>query len=71
MQKKNLIASLSEGDESLDYLPVSEPDVFSIGGIELYDKEVFSQNNINLSFLKSSKILYKQFENIFIPNLFY
>lgn len=41
----------------------------SIGGIELYDKEVFSQNNINLSFLKSSKILYKQFENIFIPNL--
>ena len=34
VQKKNLIASLSEGDESLDYLPVSEPDVFSIGGIE-------------------------------------
>lgn len=41
----------------------------SIGGMELYDKEVFSQNNINLSFLKSNKILYKQFENIFIPNL--
>ena len=25
----------------------------SIGGIELYDKEVFSQNDINLSFLKT------------------
>ena len=35
VQKKNRIASLSEGDESLDYLPVGEPDVFSIGGIEL------------------------------------
>jgi hypothetical protein len=41
----------------------------TIGGIELYDKEVFSQNDINLSFLKSSEISYKQFNNEFIPNL--
>ena len=41
----------------------------SIGGIELYDKEIFSQNDINLSFLKSSEIFYKQFNNEFIPNL--
>jgi len=41
----------------------------SIGGIELYDKEVFSQNNINLQFLKSSEILYKQFNNEFVANL--
>jgi hypothetical protein len=41
----------------------------SIGGIELYDKEVFSQNNINLSFLKTHKISYKQFNNEFVPNL--
>ena len=41
----------------------------SIGGVELYDKEVFSQNNINLNFLKSSEILYKQFNNEFVPNL--
>ena len=41
----------------------------SIGGIELYDKEIFSQNDINLSFLKSSEISYKQFNNEFIPNL--
>lgn len=41
----------------------------SIGGIELYDKTVFSQNNINLSFLKTGKISYKQFNNEFIPNL--
>ena len=41
----------------------------SIGGIELYDKEVFSQNDINLSFLKTHEILYKQFNNEFVPNL--
>lgn len=41
----------------------------SIGGIELYDKEIFSQNDINLSFLKSHEISYKQFNNEFIPNL--
>ena len=41
----------------------------SIGGIELYDKEVFSQNDINLSFLKTHEISYKQFNNEFAPNL--
>ena len=41
----------------------------SIGGIELYDKEVFSQNDINLSFLKTHEISYKQFNNEFVPNL--
>ena len=41
----------------------------SIGGIELYDKAVFSQNNINLSFLKTHEISYKQFNNEFVPNL--
>ena len=34
VQKINSISSLSEGDESLDYFPVGEPDAFSIGGIE-------------------------------------
>ncbi|MBU46862.1 MAG: hypothetical protein CMD28_05455 [Flavobacteriales bacterium] len=41
----------------------------SIGGIELYDKSVFSQNDINLSFLKTYEISYKQFNNEFVPNL--
>ena len=41
----------------------------SIGGIELYDKEVFSQNDINLSFLKTHEISYKQFNNEFVSNL--
>ena len=41
----------------------------SIGGIELYDKEIFSQNDIHLSFLKAHEISYKQFNNEFVPNL--
>jgi len=39
----------------------------SIGGIELYDKETFKQNNIELNFIKSNLIQYKQFNNKFIP----
>ena len=40
-----------------------------IGGIELYDKDVFFQNDIHLSFLKTHQVSYKQFNNEFIPNL--
>ena len=36
-----------------------------IGGIELYDKKVF--NNYNIEFLRSKSINYKQFNNEFIP----
>ena len=40
-----------------------------IGGIELYDKEAFSSAGINLSFLKSNEIIYKQFNDEFVSNL--
>lgn len=39
----------------------------SIGGIELYDKEIFKQNGIKLNFIKSNPIQYKQFNNEFVP----
>jgi hypothetical protein len=39
------------------------------GGIALYDKNVFLDNNITLDFIKSSPIIYKQFENTFVPYL--
>ena len=38
-----------------------------IGGVDLYDKGVFNKNGINLSFIKSRIIHYKQFDNEFIP----
>jgi hypothetical protein len=41
----------------------------AIGGIELYSKNIFLQNNIDLMFIRTKKIEYKQFNNEFIPNL--
>ncbi|OUR90536.1 hypothetical protein A9Q81_18790 [Gammaproteobacteria bacterium 42_54_T18] len=40
-----------------------------IGGTCLYNKNNFNQQNIELHFLKTQKIQYQQFENIFIPSL--
>ena len=41
----------------------------AIGGEQLYSKELFEKYNINLRFVKSSDIKYKQSRNTFIPNL--
>ncbi|MFR1676221.1 MAG: WbqC family protein, partial [Fusobacterium sp.] len=40
-----------------------------IGGQELYSFEEFKNNGIELKFLKTEEIIYKQFTNEFIPNL--
>jgi len=41
----------------------------AIGGQELYDKEIFKQNNIELNFLQTQIVDYKQFKNDFVPYL--
>lgn len=38
-----------------------------IGGVELYSKENFVRKGIDLKFLKSNDIIYKQFKNEFVP----
>ena len=38
-----------------------------IGGQELYTKKVFFEKGIKLSFIKSKKLNYKQFNNEFVP----
>ena len=40
-----------------------------IGGTQLYCKDVFEANNIILNFIKTKNIVYKQYDNDFIPNL--
>jgi hypothetical protein len=40
-----------------------------IGGLDLYNRDKFSQNNINLFFIKSNLSKYKQFLDAFIPGL--
>ena len=43
--------------------------VNAIGGQELYDYESFEKNGLQLNFLKTNSIEYKQFKNDFISNL--
>lgn len=40
-----------------------------IGGVELYDKEDFTREGIELQFLKTDNIIYDQFKNEFVPFL--
>jgi len=40
-----------------------------IGGLGLYKKDNFSKQGIKLSFIKTGPILYKQYDNEFIPDL--
>jgi hypothetical protein len=39
----------------------------SIGGVNLYQKDDFQRDGIELSFLKSKDIIYKQFDHSFVP----
>lgn len=38
-----------------------------IGGIDLYNKDIFKENNIELNFIQSEKIEYPQYKNEFVP----
>ena len=40
-----------------------------IGGMEIYSKKRFEKNNIGLYFIKTKNIVYRQFNNDFVPNL--
>ncbi len=41
----------------------------AIGGQNLYSKEVFTREGLQLHFLRAGDILYRQFDNEFVPNL--
>jgi WbqC-like protein family len=38
-----------------------------IGGLELYNKDVFAKENMTMNFIKSLPVEYKQFKNEFVP----
>ena len=40
-----------------------------IGGVELYNKQIFKSKNLKLNFLKTTPFTYNQFQNEFIPFL--
>lgn len=41
----------------------------TIGGTDLYSKDIFKEHNIKLNFINTKKIEYIQFDNEYIPNL--
>jgi hypothetical protein len=40
-----------------------------IGGLTLYNKYFFKENGVDLFFIKTKEITYKQFDDTFVPNL--
>lgn len=58
-------------DKVIDIVKRLNGDVYinSIGGKILYSKEEFKNNNIDLFFIKRKDIVYKQYNNDFVPDL--
>ncbi len=60
MSKEKRIINIAQKEKASVYIN-------PIGGIELYSKIDFNNQNIQLNFLKSKEIHYKQFNNDFVP----
>jgi hypothetical protein len=61
--------SLKSEDKVISLCNSRKADIYinAIGGMELYDKNKFKNKNIDLFFIKSNKITYKQYDNEFVP----
>ena len=62
LQAQDRLIEISKILNATDYIN-------AIGGEQLYDKNAFSDAGINLSFIQTELMNYKQFNNKFIPNL--
>ncbi len=62
---------LNGQDMVIDVIKKLDGDIYinSIGGRKLYSKEDFKKNSIDLYFIKTNDIKYKQLKNKFIPDL--
>jgi hypothetical protein len=65
----NIDHSLKSQDKVLAICKAREATTYinAIGGMDLYSKAVFESHNIELNFIKSHSITYKQFEDTFVP----
>ncbi len=63
--------TLKAQDKILEMCNILKADKYinAIGGQELYNKEIFKENGIELNFLKIELVEYKQFKNDFVPYL--
>lgn len=62
MEKQERLIDICKQEKANHYIN-------AIGGVELYDKEAFQEQGIELSFIESLPIEYKQFNNEFVPGL--
>lgn len=62
LDRANRLIEISKLNKCVNYLN-------PINGQELYSKEEFRNNGIELNFIKSKEIRYAQFNNIFVPSL--
>ena len=69
--KINKNESLKKQDKIIDINKImnSTNYINPIGGTQLYSKAIFEENNIVLNFIKTENIIYKQYDNKFIPDL--
>lgn len=63
--------SLKGENKILEICKILNTDTYinAIGGMELYSFDNFINNGINLAFIKTNEITYKQFNKEFVPNL--
>ncbi|WP_336953811.1 WbqC family protein [Acinetobacter sp. AS167] len=59
---QNRVLDMCESENAITYIN-------PIGGVELYSKNVFLQQGIDLFFIQSNKSIYKQFSGEFVPFL--
>lgn len=61
----------NKADRLIDICKKNQARVYinPIGGLKIYSKEEFKKENIELKFISSKEIRYKQFNDIFVPNL--
>lgn len=63
--------NLQSSDRVIDICKKEEATIYinAIGGMKLYDKNIFLENGLDLKFISSGKINYKQYNNDFVSSL--
>lgn len=63
--------ALKGQDKVIEICKIRNADTYlnAIGGKELYSQEAFAKENISLKFVQTELIVYKQFDEVFEPNL--
>jgi hypothetical protein len=64
-------AGLRETERIVDICKQLDAEVYinPIGGRILYSKDEFAEKGLQIFFIESNPVVYKQFQNLFVPNL--